>query len=75
MTLLHFYEVFFTIFFAVMEFNALARLKQYDVFSPNEAPTTQKKKKKTQKTKSFCKWTPADVWWMQMYSDLSGVLW
>lgn len=26
-----------------MEFNALARLKQYDVFSPNEAPTTQKK--------------------------------
>lgn len=30
-----------------MEFNALARLKQYDVFSPNEAPTTQKKKKKT----------------------------
>lgn len=28
-----------------MEFNALARLKQYDVFSPNEAPTTQKTKK------------------------------
>lgn len=27
-----------------MEFNALARLKQYDVFSPNEAPTTQKNK-------------------------------
>lgn len=28
-----------------MEFNALARLKQYDAFPPNEAPTTQKTRK------------------------------
>lgn len=38
-------KFFFTNFLAVMEFNALARLKQYDAFPPNEAPTTQKTRK------------------------------